>query len=92
VDPAVTDLFAPPPDGDFAAYPVGTRVVITSPMVDHHFFRREAGTVVRNRGRYLGVIVALDQPFRCDHGHYEHLVDEFNFNPRDLAIEEARNG
>lgn len=82
----MSDPFAPRPLGDFAAFPVGSRVTLTTQFQDFHFFRLgETGRVVRNEGRYLGVIVALDHPFVCDHGHYRHEIREFNFNPIDLA-------
>lgn len=85
---AATDLFAPVQMGDFAAFPVGTRVTVATRMQDHHFFRiGEPGIVIRNSGRYLGVIVSFDRPWTCDHGHYRHLVDTFNFNPVDLALD-----
>lgn len=84
----MSDIFAPRDPGDRASRPVGVRVSIETPMADHHFFHvGETGVVVRHANRdYLGVIVRLDQPFRCNHGHYEHLVEEFNFSARDLEI------
>ena len=88
----MSDIFAPRDPGDPAAFPVGSRVSIQTAMEDHHFFRiGETGTVVRHANRaYLGVIVGLDRPFTCDHGHYRHEVREFNFSARDLAALEAK--
>lgn len=86
-------IFDQPLLGDFAAFPIGQRVTVAVTMQDHHFFRvGEPGCVVRNRGRYLGVIVAFDNPWICDHGNGRHEMAEFNFNPSDLAAIAAGGG
>ncbi len=83
----MTSPFDPQPRGNFTAFPVGTRVTVQTQMQDMHFFRLgEPGQVVRNTGQYLGVIVAFEHPWICDHGHFQHEVETFNFNPVDLAV------
>jgi hypothetical protein len=81
----VSDPFAVRDPGNPNKWPVGSRVVVPE-AEDMHFFRPgTTGTVSRHKDyRYLGVIVRLDQPIRCSHGHFEHLIEEFNFNARDL--------
>ena len=82
----MTDFFAQVDPGNPQDFPIGTRVIIPT-FEDHHFFKSgSTGIVIRHADHpYLGVIVKLDQPFMCNHGHYEHKVEEFNFNARDLA-------
>ncbi len=82
----MSDPFATRDPGDPSAFPVGTRVTVPQ-FEDMHFFAKgETGIVVRHADRrYLGVIVQLDHPFICDHGHHQHEVREFNFNARDLG-------
>lgn len=86
----MSDLFVVIDPGDPAGFPIGTRVVVPE-MEDMHFFRLGSTGVVSRHGdrRYLGVIVDLDEPFICDHGHYQHEVHEFNFNARNLRRSEA---
>lgn len=64
--------------GDFGLYPAGTRVEITRGCEDFRCFKQgETGTVIRNSGKYLGIIVKLDRQ-RPDY------PDEWNFNPSSL--------
>ena len=84
----MSELFAIRDPGLPSMWPIGSRVVV--PVAeDMHFFRPgTTGTVARHGTRaYLGVIVRLDRPIRCDHGHYVHLIEEFNFNAADLQAE-----
>ena len=85
-----TDPFATRDPGDPSTWPIGSRVVVPG-AEDMHFFRRgSTGVVVRHADRrYLGVIVELDDPYICDHGHYQHEVREFNFSARNLAQSES---
>jgi hypothetical protein len=77
------------PTGHRAEFPVGSRVVICTKWEDFHPFCKwmDTGVVVRHADRdYLGVIVRLDKPYRCRHGSSEHVVEEFNFTPRNLRL------
>ena len=56
-----------------ADFPVGKRAKVISECVDFTFFGGAEGTVVRNSGGYLGVILLLD----CGR--------EFNFHPYNLV-------
>ena len=87
----MSDLFAIQDPGDPQQWPLGSRVIVPE-FEDMHFFRPGAmGTVVRHADhRYLGVIVRLDRPFTCSHGHYEHFVEEFNFSAATLSAAEER--
>ena len=76
--------------GDPASFPLGSRVLLPD-IEDFHFFHGQRGEVVRHAGRaYLGVIVRLDRPFRCDHGHFQHVIEEFNFSAASLRLEATR--
>lgn len=68
-------------DNTFADFPVGTKVKIITPCEDHYFFYGETGVVIRNSGRYLGIIVEFDEPRRFEGGHVQK---EFNFAPSSL--------
>lgn len=68
--------------GDFSKYPVGTRVRIKKCCEDFTFFRgNEIGTVVRNSGDYLGVIVQFSN-VRFGDG----TQDTWNFNPCNIEL------
>jgi hypothetical protein len=83
-------------DLSFSDLRVGDRVQVLNPCVDFKFFRTEGpesyGTVVRNSGRYLGVIVQFDVTFRTEvdpklnGGEPYYDWNEHNFNPTDLQI------
>ena len=69
---------------DIDKFPIGTRVRVVVEFQDMYFFRgNETGTVIRNTGDYMGVIVKFDKPryFEDDYIQYD-----FNFNPVDLEI------
>ena len=84
----MNDPFMTRNPGTPSEWPIGSRVVVPE-AEDFHFFRPGTrGTVIRHGARaYLGVIVHLDIPIRCNHGHYEHLIEEFNFNAADLSAD-----
>lgn len=65
----------------FDDFNVGTRVKVTVPCVDFHFFNGETGMVIKNSGRYLGIIVQFDKPRKFEDGSVQ---ETFNFNPKDL--------
>jgi hypothetical protein len=61
--------------GDFSVFKVGDKVKVISPHVDFKFFSIGiSGKVIRNSGKYLGIIVKFDNDL--EHG----------FNPRDLVL------
>lgn len=66
---------------------IGTRVKVISSLVDFRFFRKtETGTIIKNSGQYLGIVVRFDKPMIYEDGYKCH---EHNFNAKDLeAIEE----
>jgi len=68
-------------------FPIGTRVMIATPCQDFHFFYHETGTVIRNSGKYLGVIVQFDEPrhYANRDGSDAWTMTEFGFNPGDLV-------
>jgi len=66
----------------FADFPVGARVRVVSDFVDHHWFRDDTGTVIRNAGSYLSIIVEFDKPRHYD----DWVMTEFNFNPQNLEL------
>lgn len=59
----------------YSDFPVGQRVQVKQACVDMHFFFDNFGTVVKNRGGYLGVIVNVEWADR---------IQRFNFHPKDL--------
>lgn len=67
----------------FADLPVGARVRVAVSMEDFYFFRGETGTVIKNKGTYLGVIVRFDKPRLFEDGSVQEW---FNFNPHSLAL------
>lgn len=82
-------LFPDPIDVSLLTFddlPVGTRVKVVTGCVDFHFFRGDTGTVIENRGTYLGIIVKFDRVryFQGFSGLYSQ--ESFNFNPENLEI------
>ncbi len=65
----------------FADLPVGARVRVVTPCEDFYFFYGETGTVIENKGTYLGVIVRFDKPRLFEDGSVQEW---FNFNPHSL--------
>jgi len=70
--------------GQFSDFPVGSRVKVVCLFQDMYFFNSETqntnGTVIRNSGEYIGIIVEWDEP-----RHYEsHIQTDFNFGPKDM--------
>jgi hypothetical protein len=70
-------------DNDFSDFPVGTPVKIITCYQDCYFFYGETGKVIRNSGKYLGIIVEFDEPRHFESGY---IQKEFNFQPGDLAL------
>lgn len=70
----------------FADFPIGTRVKVVSKCVDFHFFNGETGTVIRNSGKYLGIIVLFDSRrlIKNFNGTQTWEQKEFGFNPQNL--------
>ena len=71
----------------YADFPVGTRVRIMCSGRDFIFFSpgRETGTVIKNTGDYLGIVVHLAHPRVEDYGDPELYVrTKHNFHPTDL--------
>lgn len=65
-------------------FPVGTHVQVITKGQDQHFFKgSETGTVIRNLGRYLGIIVAFDEARKFEDGF---IQKDFNFEPSDLIV------
>lgn len=67
-------------------FKVGDRVKVVVSCQDMYFFDPKTqnlnGTVVRNSGSHIGIIVKWDEP-----RHYEsHVQHEFNFEPTDLVL------
>ena len=63
-------------------FPIGTRVMVVCHCQDFYFFRgNELGTVIRNGGNYLSIIVEFDKPRHFENGH---IQKSFNFEPQDL--------
>ena len=58
----------------FEDYQIGDRVKIVCACQDFRFFNGQAGIVIKNTGKYLGLIVAIN----------EH--DSWGFNPEDLKL------
>lgn len=69
--------------GNFAEFPVGTRVKIKSHWVDFYPFYGETGKVIRNSGRYLSIWVKFDEPRYFEGGHVQK---DWGFNPKDLEL------
>jgi len=70
----------------YEMFPVGTRVQVITLGQDMIFFNgNEIGTVIRNSGNYLGIIVKFDEEYQK---HYKsgYIMEEFNFKPEDLII------
>lgn len=73
-------------DNTFEMFPIGSRVKVICVCQDYYFFNHEKentnGTVIRNSGKYLGIIVKWDEPrqYEC------HFQEEFNFEPSDLVL------
>ena len=66
---------------------VGSRVRVTARFVDFHSFRDDTGVVVRNSGKYLGIIVRFDTPIMVRYVLAgDHLMTEFGFNYDDLEV------
>lgn len=65
----------------FDDFPVGTRVKVIVPCQDFNFFFDETGTVIENKGHYLGIAVAFDTPREFEDGS---IQTRFNFEPCDL--------
>ena len=66
----------------YADFLIGTEVKIIVPCQDFSFFYGETGTVIRNEGRYLSIIVEFHKPRKFKGGH---IQKEFNFKPEDLC-------
>lgn len=66
---------------DYSWFPVGRKVKIIAKGVDFYFFYGETGTVIKNNGSYLGIIVEFDKPRYFKDGEIQKI---FNFNPHDL--------
>ncbi len=68
----------------FKMFPVGTKVQIITLGQDMNFFDgTETGIIIKNSGRYLGIMVKFDEPRHFKGGH---IQKEFNFEPSDLII------
>jgi len=66
----------------FEQFPVGKKVRIICVGQDMTFFRgNELGTVIKNSGDYLGIIVEFDKPRHFVGGYVQ---ESFNFEPSDL--------
>lgn len=67
-----------------ADFPVGTRVKVVCLHQDCYFFNPDTqntnGTVIRNSGSHIGIIVKWDISRRYE----SHVQEEFNFGPKDL--------
>mgnify|MGYP001609864363 FL=1 len=73
----------------FTDFPVGTRVKVVSHAVDFYFFYGEAGVIVSNTGKYLGISVRLDAPrgFKSENEFEDgYIQTEFGFNPNNLEV------
>lgn len=70
-------------ENTYKDFPVGTKVKIICACQDMTFFWGETGTVIRNSGKYLGIIVKYDEPRHYEGGYIQH---DFNFAPDDLYI------
>lgn len=68
-------------DVSFADFPIGQKVKVVSVCVDFLFTEGETGIVVRNNGKYLGIIVKLDD---VRIGNEKDWTNEWGFNPKDL--------
>jgi hypothetical protein len=77
-------------DNTYEMFPVGTEVIVITRFQDFMAFRgNERGKVIRNSGKYLGIIVEFDKPLmvrRPDDRVTE--MESFNFNPDDLKVAE----
>ena len=71
----------------YEMFSVGDRVRVITPCQDFNFFfNGPTGTIVKNEGRYLGILVKWDNPRHFESGYIE---ETFNFEPQDLVnIEE----
>ncbi len=66
-------------------FPIGSRVKIVNRFVDFQFFRLgETGTVIKNSGEYLGIIVLLDCPHFFKEG--DDILVYWGFNYDDLIL------
>lgn len=70
-------------DCTFEDFPIGTKVKVVVPWVDHYFFYGETGEVIENSGSYLGIRVQFDKPRQFEGGYIQR---DFNFNPEDLQL------
>lgn len=70
-------------DNTYAMFPVRSRVKVIVPAQDFYFFNGETGTVIKNGGRYLSIIVQFDEPRHFEGGYIQH---DFNFEPQDLIL------
>ena len=64
-------------------FKIGVKVKIITPCQDFNFFYGENGTVIDNKGRYLGIKVKFDEPREFKDGNIQY---SFNFEPQDLFI------
>ena len=69
-------------DNKFSDFPIGTRVKVITLGEDMNFFYGETGKVIRNSGKYLGIIVEFDEPRRFKDGY---IQTEFNFKPSSIC-------
>ena len=66
--------------GDFEKFPIGTKVQVKDAIVDFISFNgTEVGRVVKNSGKYLGIIV------KFKHVRFNDTQDTWNFNPHHLT-------
>ena len=69
-------------NNEFEDFPVGQRVRIICVGQDHYFFNgNEKGTVTKNTGKYLGIMIKFDKPRHFENGY---IQTHFNFEPKDL--------
>jgi len=68
----------------FNMFPIGTKVQVITLGQDHNFFDgTETGIVIKNSGRYLGIMIKFDNP---RHFSDKYIQKEFNFEPNDLIV------
>ncbi|MDI6787999.1 MAG: hypothetical protein QME51_06480 [Planctomycetota bacterium] len=68
----------------YKMFPIGTRVQVITLVQDYYFFNgTEKGTVVKNTGKHLGIIVEFDKQREFQDGY---IQKEFGFLPDDLIV------
>ena len=72
---------------------IGSKVRVICACQDNYFFDCETqntkGTVIKNSGVGLGIIVEWDEPRRYEGGYVQ---TKFNFEPTDMIKQEVENG